>query len=73
MAAVIRYLSADNHAADTPPFNSLETGRQGATVNLLRGAVFDTSVWSVPILHFCIYSMITVYVPECVCMCAKVL
>lgn len=73
MAAVIRYLSDDNHAADSPLFNSLGTGPQSATMSLLWGAAFDTSVWSVSILYFCIYSMIIVCVPECVCMCAQLL
>lgn len=34
MAAVIRYLSADNHMADTPPLNSPETGPHRAAVSL---------------------------------------
>ena len=40
MAAVIRYLSADNHTADTPPFNSSETGRCRATASLFHGPVY---------------------------------
>lgn len=44
MAAVIRYLSADNHIADTPPFNSPETGLHRATMSLFHGLVFEMSV-----------------------------
>lgn len=43
MAAVIRYLSADNHMADTPPLNSPETGPHRAAVSLFRGLVFEMS------------------------------
>lgn len=66
MAAVIRYLSADNHAADSPPFNSLETGLQSAIVSLLRGAVFEMSIWSVSTVYT---ACLLVYVSECVCVC----
>lgn len=61
MAAVIRYLSADNHIADTPPFNDPETGPRRATVRL-----FERSSVSAPALHFCIYRIITGFVPESV-------
>lgn len=44
MAAVIRYLSADNHTADTPPFNCPETGRRGPIISLFHGPVFETGV-----------------------------
>lgn len=44
MAAVIRYLSADNHTADTPPFNSPETGHHNAIVSLLHRPVFERNV-----------------------------
>lgn len=60
MAAVIRYLSADNHAPDTPPFNGPETSRYSATMSLLHGPIFETRVCQESVLHFCIYSKIAV-------------
>lgn len=38
MAAVICYLSADNHIADTPPFNGPESGLRRATVRLFHSS-----------------------------------
>ena len=73
MAAVIRYLSADNHTADTPPLNSIETGRQSVIMSLLRGAELKRVSGQCPFYISVICSMITVYVPECVSMCAHVL
>lgn len=66
MAAVIRYLSADNHPADTLSFSSPETGRHIAIMSLFHAVtvVFemnDSTIFT--ILYMC--SMITVYVPEC--------
>lgn len=44
MAAVIRYLSADNHIADTRPCNSPETGLYKAKISSFHGLVFESSV-----------------------------
>lgn len=70
MAAVIRYLSADNHTADTPPFNSPETGRCRATTSLFQGPVLFKQVSSI---RFCINSMISVYVLECGYVCTGII
>lgn len=50
MAAVIRYLSADNHPADTLPFSSPKTGRHIAIMSLFHAVtvVFETSVCQHP-------------------------
>lgn len=42
MAAVIRYLSADNHIVDTPPSNRPGTGRHNTS--LFHGCVFEMNV-----------------------------
>lgn len=46
MAAVIRYLSADNHPADTTAFSSPETGRHTVITCLFHAVkvVFEMSI-----------------------------
>lgn len=51
MAAVIRYLSADNHAADTRAFYSPETGRHSATES-------KSMKWVSPSRRFCANSFV---------------
>lgn len=47
MAAVIRYLSADNHPADTVPFNRPESGRHRALTSLFEMTVcFSFQRWT---------------------------
>lgn len=64
MAAVIRYLSADNHTADTLPFSSPEAGRHCVTMSVLHGPVFETSVCFtfLPIqYYFCVCACVYTY------------
>lgn len=49
MAAVIRYLSADNHTADTPPFNGPETGLYRAIMSLFCRPIFEMHVCQRPV------------------------
>ncbi len=65
MAAVIRYLSADNHSADTP-FNSPETGRHSATMSLYpRTCLLNDGPFYISVYILCVCAW--------VCMCVEVL
>lgn len=59
MAAVIRYLSADNHMADTP-MNNPETGLRRPAESLFPAPVFELSVCQCPVLY-------AQYMYPCVC------
>lgn len=65
MAAVIRYLSADNHTADTPSFSGLESGRHIAIMSLFHRAPFKTSACQHPGYISINTELVSLHVREC--------
>lgn len=63
MAAVICYLSVDNHMADTPPMNSPKTGLRKPAESLFPAPVFELSVSMFT-------TICTIYL--CVCVCLQI-